>query len=694
MATTTSTSTGEATFVEDVKKRPDRTDSVLSGARTPSTVGDLTPGFRGRLDSSDPFWGLEFTEEMALAAMKKEMKKRVWPDSRVHTDGSAKQRTWRLDPTDFDMGHMFAAGEDTDGYVMKFGDFDMEYFFEDPNPPPEAMPLSWNMWEIELFGPIREDVKGMFKPEPVHDVERFVDHGHDYDTIDESELSDFWECWEISPVVHVGVVEAVLELLKDPVYVLTIDQSVLKGAEWLSLIRIHPVVEYPIILSQTSSCLHPQNLLETARAQQPALGCQGILPLLAGGIMQARLKALLSRLTRHEIVEADPRVQEESIRKWLWKACLDKSLTEAWPPTKWLGPLEMLYVEAQAVFVRDLGAIAGLLKAQHISGRTTADVNACPGLAVARAAVASRVLLVEGSEMLNMLDDDVSSMAQEVATLIVLSAMDTKWPYQQQPETVDDAAEVFFSHRFEREPWVPLSRLSAAFCHSGNSPLVPRQWRLKEPSQYALLAERLSKAIEAGKVYVGPRYLPPSYTLQDRVRSSLDYLSWCLAHQPQRSVPPREALSPLASWWDYIGLRLADLVWGIRDLMRLHQPGVLVHAYWLHKWSSAPKPLPKPSVYGGDAFAWKRPGRAGCETLALRMPAPPYRTVIDAVGSAAAVPVDHLASYLELRSNDIAQSWRSYRALNRYAELTAVFAKWLVVLGLLHSTVPSINMLP
>ncbi|KAF4710492.1 WD repeat-containing protein 89, partial [Perkinsus olseni] len=44
-------------FQEEVKK-VERADSILSGAGTPSTVGDLTPGFRGRLDSSDPFWGL------------------------------------------------------------------------------------------------------------------------------------------------------------------------------------------------------------------------------------------------------------------------------------------------------------------------------------------------------------------------------------------------------------------------------------------------------------------------------------------------------------------------------------------------------------------------------------------------------------------------------------------------------------
>ncbi|KAF4702906.1 hypothetical protein FOZ62_010211 [Perkinsus olseni] len=688
MATTKSSKHEGSAFVEEVKK-VERADSILSGAGTPSTVGDLTPGFRGRLDSSDPFWGLEFTHEMAVEALRKEIGKRVYSRMRTAEDSTKGGRTWRLDPADFDMGRMFADGEESDGYVMKFADFDMEGFFMDPSPPPEGAPVDWKLWEIELFGPMREDVKGMFKAEPV-EKERFVTpHGHDYDTIDESELCDFWQCWSMSPVEAVEAVDAVREVLKDPVYVLSIAPSVVHDAHWLSLVRPTVDVEYPIMTRPTNSL--PLALLAMARSQ--ATLCRAMMPVLAGGAKLAHLQALLVRLKYHQLVEADPRVKEGYRRKLIGRKLIARFPTDAWPSSRWLGPFEKLYTMAQVVFVRDINALRDLLGDRHISGRAVALAGECPGLAVARAATAARVLLVEGPEMLNMKNDDVSSMAQEVAAMIVSSAMDTPWPaFQSSPLQLEPGAAPF-SHRFERDPWVPLSRLAVAFADT-TGPLRCQQWKEREPSKYTVLVERLARGIEDGRVYMGPRYLPASYPLPDRVRCSLDLLSWALLHQPQRCrLPPRDALSPLTNYSDYAALRVADLIAGVQDLLRLLRPGVWAHAQWL-RWSTAGSPPAQAPTYGADAFAWKRSTEEGREALAVRVPPPPCRTVIDAVGSAAAVPVDHLASYIEMRNTEVGQSWRGYPALDRLAYRVASIVKWSAVLTLMYTTVPSVEMLP
>ncbi|KAF4659592.1 mitochondrial peripheral inner membrane protein [Perkinsus olseni] len=688
MATIKTSKHEGSAFVEEVKK-VQRADSILSGAGTPSTVGDLTPGFRGRLDSSDPFWGLEFTHEMAVEALRKEIGKRVYSRMRAAEDSTKGGRTWRLDPADFDMGRMFADGEESDGYVMKFADFDMEGFFMDPSPPPEGAPVDWNLWEIELFGPMREDVKGMFKAKPV-EKERFVaPHGHDYDTIDESELCDFWQCWSMSPVEAVEVVDAVREVLKDPVYVLSIAPSVVHDAHWLSLVRPKVDVEYPIMVRPTNSI--PLALLAMARSQ--ATLCRAMMPVLAGGAKLAHLQALLVRLKYHQLVEADPRVKERYRRKLIDRKLIDRFPKDAWPSARWLGPFEKLYIMAQVVFVRDINALRDLLGDKHISGRAVAVAGECPGLAVARAATAARVLLVEGPEMLNMNNDDVSSMAQEVAAMIVSSAMDTPWPaFQSSPLQLDPGATPF-SHRFERDPWVPLSRLAVAFADT-TGPLRCQQWKEREPSKYTVLVERLARGIEDGRVYMGPRYLAASYPLPDRVRCSLDLLSWALLHQPQRCrLPPREALTPLTNYSDYAALRLADLIAGVQDLLRLLRPGVWAHAQWL-RWSTRGSRPAQAPTYGADAFAWKRSTEEGCEALAVRVPPPPCRTVIDAVGSAAAVPVDHLASYIEMRNTEVAESWRAYPALDQLASRVASLIKWSAVLALMSVTVPSVEMLP
>ncbi|EER10303.1 hypothetical protein Pmar_PMAR024235, partial [Perkinsus marinus ATCC 50983] len=319
-----------------------------------------------------------------------------------------------------------------------------------------------------MFGPISLKSKGLFMPDPIQE-ERFVTHGLDYDNIDESELCDFWQCWTLSPIKAVDIVNAVEEVLKDPVYVLAIDSSIIRGAHWLSLIRPKVLVRLPLVLSSSQSI----------DITQPEVSISSMVSVLVGGAKLAHLNALLVRLKHHELVEADPRVVEKY--KWcgMKQRVLDRFPADAWPTCRWIGPVEKLYVVAQVVFVRDRSAIKDIVKDAHISWRAVSDVGQCPGLAVARGATAARVLLFEDSKVLEMAWYELSALAQEVATMVVSSALDSPWPCQKPPPAPQTGTT--FSHRFEREPWVPLSRLSSVYAGSATGPLMVEHWKDKEP---------------------------------------------------------------------------------------------------------------------------------------------------------------------------------------------------------------------
>ncbi|EER11256.1 hypothetical protein Pmar_PMAR003909 [Perkinsus marinus ATCC 50983] len=124
---------------------------------------------------------------------------------------------------------------------------------------------------------------------------------------------------------------------------------------------------------------------------------------------------------------------------------------------------------------------------------------------------------------------------------------------------------------------------------------------------------------------------------------------------------------------------------GIGALMGLVKPGLWVDAYWLQWWS--PRTSSKLSSYGSDRFAWKQPGVAACETMCVRVPQVPCKRVIDAIGSAGAIPVDHLASYIEMKTIE-RSSW-SYMALDKLAHRVVLVMKCLGVLVMMYATVPT-----